>query len=129
MIAYAQNLVDEGITYLKVQRINQAPFAPDGKNIYVDNKDAGKVGGGSCKCPDGQVYEVGNIGNTCDLLGCPPPGIIVGTPCDTAKKGIHKTVNCASIEAINFNRYGDYTDLSKYPAGDSAVINYFFLLK
>merc|ERR1719160_279088 len=40
-----------------------------GANNY--NKNAGKGGwGGSCTCADGQVYQVGDNGDSCATLAC-----------------------------------------------------------
>jgi len=46
------------------------PLVPvDGANVYT--KDAGKGGwGGQCTCADGQVYQVGDNGDSCATLAC-----------------------------------------------------------
>merc|ERR1712113_440908 len=39
-------------------------------NIETENADGVGVWGGSCTCPDGQVYQVGDNNNDCNSLAC-----------------------------------------------------------
>ena len=45
-----------------------APLAATGANVYTKTGPGGW--GGSCTCPDGQIYQVGDNGDSCGSLSC-----------------------------------------------------------
>lgn len=75
-------------------------------NVFQTNAGTGGWGG-SCTCPDGQVYQVGDNGNACGSLAC-----IGGTPGQCKRH--HGTwsrnkVTCGSTAATTAPREGSVT--------------------
>eukprot|EP00966_Prymnesium_polylepis_P324921 7380920-Prymnesium_polylepis.1 len=42
----------------------------EGKNVRIENDGSVGVWGGTCTCPDGQVYLVGDENNACATMAC-----------------------------------------------------------
>lgn len=49
--------------------VNNTNWRSLGGNLFEENAGTGGHGG-SCTCPDGQVYQVGDNGNSCGSLAC-----------------------------------------------------------
>ena len=56
--------------------------------------------GGSCTCPDGQVYQVGDLGNWCGSLAC--YGGVAGTCHKNHGQWSNRRVVCAIPSGNNY---------------------------
>ena len=58
---------DRTLTLYKTVSITSIPGS---RNVVQTNKFKFGVWGGSCSCPDGSVYDVGDLGDLCGSLAC-----------------------------------------------------------